>query len=39
MNSEQMFWNWKMLGHLVEFGIFYNVYLTQAYGSLSWGYD
>lgn len=33
---EQMFWDWKMLGHLVEFGIFSNVWLTQVVGGFAW---
>lgn len=33
---EQMFHDWKMLGHLVEFGVFSDVWLTQVAGGLAW---
>lgn len=33
---EQMFWDYKMLGHVLEFGVFSNVWLTQVAGSMAW---
>lgn len=33
---EQMFWDWKLLGHVLEFGVLSNVWLTQVTGGLAW---
>lgn len=34
--NQQAFWDFKLLGHLIEFGLFSNIWVVQICGSTSW---
>lgn len=36
MTNEELFWNYKMLGHVFEMGIFSNIWMTEIVGAFQW---